>query len=143
MLAGAEENGVHGGAAYGREHANEIHVVAAESDFGAGRVYNARTRFGAGAMPYARAFQRALAPLGILAGDNTANGGADTSAIAQASGVPLFDLRQDGTDYFDYHHTPDDTLDKIDPEALRQNVAAWATFLYLAADTDWDFRATE
>ena len=31
--------------------------------------------------------------------------------------------------YFDYHHTPDDTLDKIDPEQLRQNVAAWTAML--------------
>jgi len=143
LLAGAEENGVHGGAAYALAHVSDTHIVAAESDFGAGRVYRMRSRFGAGALPYARAMQRALAPLGILAGDNTANGGADTTAIALASSVPLVDLSQDGTDYFDYHHTPDDTLDKIDPEALRQNVAAWATFLYLAADTDWDFRATE
>ncbi|MBY0567485.1 MAG: M20/M25/M40 family metallo-hydrolase [Hyphomonadaceae bacterium] len=143
LLAGAEENGVHGGAAYARDHANEAHIVAAESDFGAGRIYSFRSRFSEPALPYARAFSRALAPLGVLAGDNTAGGGADISAIRQASGVPLVDLRQDGTDYFDYHHTPDDTLDKIDPEALRQNVAAWVTFLYLAADTDWDFRATE
>jgi hypothetical protein len=143
LLAGAEENGVHGGAAYGREHANEVHVVAAESDFGAGRIYSFDTRFGDAAAPYGRAMQRALAPLGVLAGNNTAGGGADISAIRQASNVPIVDLNQDGTDYFDYHHTPDDTLDKIDPEALRQNVAAWVTFLYLAADTDWDFRATE
>ncbi len=38
-------------------------------------------------------------------------------------------LSQDGTHYFDLHHTPDDTLDKVDPEALRQNVAAWTTML--------------
>ena len=48
-------------------------------------------------------------------------------------------LRQDGTDYFDYHHTPDDTLDKIDPKALAQNVAAYAVFAYLAASADGDF----
>ncbi|MBX9745481.1 MAG: M20/M25/M40 family metallo-hydrolase [Hyphomonadaceae bacterium] len=142
LLAGAEENGVHGGGAYAREHADDIHVVAAESDFGAGRIYRFRTRFAEPALPFARAFHRALAPLGILAGDNAAGGGADIGALRQA-GVPVVDLSQDGTDYFDYHHTPDDTLDKIDPEALRQNVAAWATFIYLAADSDWDFRAAE
>lgn len=142
LLAGAEENGVHGGGAYAREHAGDIHVVAAESDFGAGRIYRFRTRFAEPALPFARAFHRALAPLGILAGDNAAGGGADIGALRQA-GVPVVDLSQDGTDYFDYHHTPDDTLDKIDPEALRQNVAAWATFIYLAADSDWDFRAAE
>jgi Zn-dependent M28 family amino/carboxypeptidase len=46
-----------------------------------------------------------------------------------ADGVPGVGLSQDGTHYFDLHHTPDDTLDKVDPEALRQNVAAWTTML--------------
>ncbi len=142
LLAGAEENGVHGGAAYGRAHAAEAanHIVALESDFGAGRVWRFDTRFADTAAPYGRAFQRALSPLGVLPGNNLADGGADVNAMRTA-GVPVVDLSQDGTDYFDYHHTPNDTLYAIDPENLRQNVAAWATFVYLAADTDWSFRA--
>ena len=48
-------------------------------------------------------------------------------------------LRQDGTDYFDYHHTPDDTLDKIDPQALAQNTAAYTVFAYLAAAAEGGF----
>jgi hypothetical protein len=56
--------------------------------------------------------------------------------------VPVADLDQNGWDYFDYHHTPDDTLDKIDRAKLNQNVAAYATFVYLAAEMDWDFRKT-
>jgi len=139
LLAGAEENGVHGGAAYARAHANEIHVVGAESDFGAGRVWRFRSRFADTALPHARAIQRQLAPLGIILGDNAASGGADIGDLRTA-GMPVVDLSQDGLDYFDYHHTADDTLDKIDPEALRQNVAAFAIFAYLAAENDWDFR---
>jgi len=46
-----------------------------------------------------------------------------------ADGLPGVGLSQDGTRYFDYHHTPDDTLDKIDPAQLRQNVAAWTAVL--------------
>jgi carboxypeptidase Q len=139
LLAGAEENGVHGGAAYGRAHAGDNHIVALESDFGAGRVWRFDTRFADSAMPYTRAFRRALAPLGVLPGNNEADGGADVGAIRQA-GVPVVDLSQDGTNYFDHHHTANDTLYAIDPAALRQNVAAWATFVYLAADSDWTFR---
>ena len=45
------------------------------------------------------------------------------------AGAPWISLGQDGTRYFDYHHTPDDTLDKIDPAQLRQNVAAWTAVL--------------
>ena len=48
---------------------------------------------------------------------------------ARQAGAPWISLNQDGTRYFDIHHTPDDTLDKIDPQALRQNVAAWTTVL--------------
>jgi Zn-dependent M28 family amino/carboxypeptidase len=53
----------------------------------------------------------------------------------------VFVLNQDGSKYFDYHHTADDTLDKIDPKALSQNVAAWTALVWLAADGDTDFRA--
>jgi len=55
--------------------------------------------------------------------------------------VPIFLLDQDGTKYFDIHHTANDTLDKIDRAALSQNVAAWVSLIWLAADSDIDFRA--
>ena len=116
------------------------HVVAAESDFGAGEIYRMRSNFGEGALPYARAIQRALAPLRINPGDNLANGGPDVGPM-RPLGVPMVELSQNGWDYFDYHHTPDDTLDKIDRAELRQNVAAYATFIYLAAEMDWDTSA--
>jgi hypothetical protein len=140
LLAGAEENGVHGGAAYAAAHSAETHIVAAESDFGAGLIYQLQTRYAEPALPYARAMQRAMAPLGVLPGDNHAGGGADIGALAQA-GTPVADLNQDGSDYFDVHHTPNDTLYAIDPAALRQNVAAYAVFTYMAAESDWVFSA--
>jgi carboxypeptidase Q len=140
---GAEETGVLGGAAYAKQHAGEIanHVIAGESDFGARPIWRARTKVGEGALPYARAIQQALAPLSIIPGDNAGNGGPDLGALRTA-GVPMLELSQNGIDYFDYHHTPDDTLDKIDPAELRQNVAAYASAVYLAAEMDWDFRAS-
>jgi Zn-dependent M28 family amino/carboxypeptidase len=138
LLSGAEENGVHGGTAYAAAHASETHIVAAESDFGSGRIWQFQSRFAEPALPYARRMQRALAPLGVLPGDNTAGGGADIGALRRA-GVPVADLNQNGLLYFDLHHTPDDTLDKIDPADIQQNVAAYATFAYLAAESDWVF----
>ena len=69
----------------------------------------------------------------------TGSSGPDLSPLND-KGLPRFRLEQDGRDYFDYHHTPDDTLDKIDPEKLRQNVAAYAVFLWLAANTEANFR---
>lgn len=46
----------------------------------------------------------------------------------------VVDLNQDGTHYFDLHHTPDDTLDKVDPADLAQNVAAWTEVLRIVAN---------
>ena len=60
--------------------------------------------------------------------DKVEGDGTDVDPTIQA-GAPWVSLNQDGTRYFDYHHTPDDTLDKIDPAQLRQNVAAWTTVL--------------
>ena len=55
-------------------------------------------------------------------------------------GMPAFRFVQDGRDYFDLHHTPDDTLDKIASQDLDQSVAAYLVFAWLAANTeinDW------
>ncbi len=54
--------------------------------------------------------------------------------------MAAIDLRQDATQYFDLHHTANDTLDKIAPDALHQNVVAYAAFLYLVAETPAYFR---
>src|SRR5437764_14617264 len=70
----------------------------------------------------------AIAPLGIT---RYAKGEADGTDVEPtiAAGAGWISLNQDGTRYFDWHHTPDDTLDKIDPAQLRQNVAAWTSML--------------
>ena len=49
-------------------------------------------------------------------------------------------FQQDGTDYFDLHHTPDDTFDKIDPDEIAQNVAAFAAMMWMASEAETDFR---
>lgn len=143
IMWGAEEVGLVGARAYAAKHADELdrHVLASESDFGAGKVWQFRTGFAEEALPKAQVYQKALRRLGIGPGHNRAGGGPDVTPLRQA-GVPVFRLYQDGTDYFDLHHTSDDTLDKIDPEALRQNVAAWAATLYIASELEGDYRAT-
>ena len=135
-----EEQGLWGGRAYAQKYAADIrkHQLGAESDFGAGRIY----AFVAKTPDYAKdavaRIAQALAPLGI---EHRADGeacGPDLSPF-NAIGMACAGLAQDGTDYFDLHHTPDDTLDKIDPAALAQNVAAYTVFAYLAADAQGDF----
>jgi carboxypeptidase Q len=133
VLFGAEEVGGGGGETHFNLHRGENEVVlVGESDFGADRVWRAQYGFGPGNAAMAERIAALLAPLGITRGPGTANAGADLGAWPRA-GVAAIDLNQDGTRYFDYHHTPDDTLDKIDPAQLRQNVAAWTAMLAVAA----------
>jgi len=87
----------------------------------------------------ALAIGEVLEGLGIAPGTNDAHGSSDIRYLHEA-GVPVVDLKQDGSDYFDLHHTADDTLDKLRADALRQNIAAYAAFMYLAAETTADFR---
>ncbi|EKE68278.1 M20/M25/M40 family metallo-hydrolase [Gallaecimonas xiamenensis] len=138
----AEEIGLYGGYAYAEQHQGKSlakHVLAAESDFGAGRIYRLDTRFGPEGEPLRQALAKVLMPIGVDLGNNQAGGGPDVSMLP-AQGVPVVSLRQDGTYYFDYHHTPDDTLNKIKPDELAQNVAAWVAMAYLAAQNDAPLR---
>ena len=71
-------------------------------------------------------------------GNNEARGGSDLGPL-RALGVPILDLSQDATNYFDVHHTVNDTLVKVDAKTLNQVVAAYAVTAYLAASKNGDF----
>lgn len=132
-----------GGGVYARNQgaAVEKHVIAGESDFGADRVYALRLPAGAQGSDFQKAANRVLYPIGVLSSSQVeTEGGVDVGPLGPL-GVPFFGLAQDGTRYFDLHHTANDTLDKIDPAQLSQNVAAWAGLVWLIADSDVDFRA--
>ena len=136
VLFGAEEVGLVGAKAYAEAHADELseHVIAMESDFGAGPVYRLSGRVADGAWPMVRALgARHLTRLAIIEGENGRAGGPDLYPLRGI--VPIIGLDQDGRDYFDLHHTADDTLDKIDPSSLSQNVAAYATVAWWASET--------
>jgi hypothetical protein len=125
---GAEEPGGFGGLAYAKAHGKERYAIAGESDFGADRVWRFSSQLSKTDPAAYAQLTAALAPLGITKYDKGEAGGTDVEPTINA-GAPWISLGQDGTRYFDYHHTPDDTLDKIDPEDLRQNVAAWTAML--------------
>jgi hypothetical protein len=134
-----EENGLAGGKAYAEAHRAELdrHVAALESDSGTGAPLGFSWNAGPSSEPVIRAIGELLEPLGAgeLHGDG--GGGADISPL-RAAGVPLFSVRQDTSRYFDYHHTADDTFDKIEPEALDRNIAAVAAFAWVAASLPHD-----
>lgn len=141
VLYANEEFGLVGAKQYVKDNMDDLKniIVAAESDFGAGKIYQFDTRFAEQALPFAKKVSALLAPLGIEEGSNTATGGPDIYMLPK-HGVPVVSLRQDGTEYFDYHHTANDTLDKIDLEAIRQNQTAYAIFAYMMANNDVDPR---
>src|SRR5271168_492009 len=142
VLFGAEEMNF-SGAAYARAHQGEAGkiVVAGEADFGARNVYSVQLPPGAGGNDFGQTLQRVIAPLGANVDRLPAQFGGDDIRELQKAGVPVASLRQDGLDYFDTHHTADDTLDKIDPRQLDQAVAVWSAFTYLVAASDVDFRS--
>jgi len=141
VMFGAEEVGLVGAIAYAKKHANELdrHVVGAESDFGAGQIWRFETRFSDSKLHKAEAMHKVLSPLGIALGSNDASGGPDMGPLRML-GMPVVTLKQNGWDYFDLHHTPNDTFDKISADDIAQNVAAYAAFVWMAANMQGDFR---
>jgi carboxypeptidase Q len=130
-----EENGLRGGQGYLDAHRAEVakHVLAVESDSGTFRP----TGFGLGegASLQARADLTEIAKLlAAIKADHigASGGGADIGPLMR-EGVPGMGLNVDGP-YFNYHHTPADTVDKIDPHDMALCVAAMAVMAYVVAD---------
>ncbi|NMW25869.1 M28 family peptidase, partial [Rhodanobacter denitrificans] len=136
-----EEMGLWGGRAYAEKHAGEVakFQLGTESDFGAGKIW----RMSASVKPEARdaigQIARVLDPVGVAYDATRPGGGGSDLSQMHAKGMAALSLTQDGTKYFDWHHTPNDTLDKIDPAELAQNVAVYAAFSYMAAQAHGDF----
>jgi hypothetical protein len=129
---GAEEVGLLGGLDYRARHGKIPHHALMESDFGADRVWKVDSKLGAERKGEAERLQRVLEPLGIVPGAFDRSGGPDIGPML-ADGQPGVSLQQDGTRYFDIHHTPDDTLAMVDKKQLQQNVAAWTASLAVLA----------
>ncbi len=134
LLAGSEEISGGGGDAYVKMHGDEPHALAMESDFGADRVWRVLSKLAPANAALGERIVAALGPLGIPQGKADPEGGADIEAIIAKQKLAMISLSQDGTRYFDLHHTPDDTLDKIDPAMLTQNVEAYAAVLGVLAN---------
>ncbi|MFB0613323.1 M28 family peptidase [Aurantiacibacter poecillastricola] len=137
LMAGAEETGLWGSEAYSAAHIDEPIAVGLESDFGADRIWRFESNFRESNPDLHARLAQAIARFGVANSTNVATGGADIN-ISRDQGGAIIDLQQDGTRYFELHHTPDDTLDKIDPAQLRQNVAVWTQVVGLLANEPGD-----
>ena len=136
-----EEMGLWGARAYADRHAKDVSkfMLGTDSDLGAGKIY----RMSASVAPYARPAMAQIAdvlkPLGVAYDASRPGGGGSDLGSMHAKGMAALTLNQDATHYFDWHHTPNDTLDKVDPKELAQNVAVYAAWAYMAAQADGDF----
>jgi Zn-dependent M28 family amino/carboxypeptidase len=136
VLFANEENGSRGAQGYIEAHGAELsrHVLAVEIDLGTDRVYRISSITGAEGREAVSAMRTLLAPLGISESADDTGGGADTGMLRRF-GVPLIELDQDATSYFDVHHSAEDTVDRIDPAHLAQVTAATAVVAYVAAES--------
>lgn len=133
LFAGAEETGLWGSKAYAVAHKGEPVFAGLESDFGADRVWRIESNFTASDPELYRKLAQGVARFGVAPAKDVATGGADLNWVREQNGA-LIDLQQDGTRYFDLHHTNNDTLDKIDKVQLRQNVAVWTAVAGILAN---------
>ncbi len=135
VLYANEENGLAGGQTYAAAHQAEMprHVAAFEADSGGGAPLGFSWNAGPAAAATVAEIVRLLEPLHAAKARNGGAGGADVSPLLK-SGIPLFGLTQDSSAYFDYHHTANDTLDKVDRKSLDRATAALAALVYAVAD---------
>lgn len=130
-----EENGTRGGNGYRDQHSAEAgsHILSVESDSG---VF-APARLGFTGSESARKtmaeIMTLLAPLGLqeMAGGG---GGADIGPISTLGKVPMLSYSGDSTKYFTIHHTPADTVERIEPQEVSKAAAALASVIYVVAD---------
>ncbi|MFN7947939.1 MAG: M20/M25/M40 family metallo-hydrolase [Blastocatellia bacterium] len=130
-----EENGLRGGTTYAENHKTEVasHIAAIESDLGAGHPLGFSVHAAPEAVNRLRPVSTILQSIGAtLINVSAGSPGADIGPL-DALGVPTFAPIQDNRTYFDYHHTPADTFDKIVPHELAENAAVMAVLAYAIA----------
>jgi hypothetical protein len=129
-----EENGLRGGRAYQAEHDGERHAAGIEADSGAAEPWG----FGVVGSPDQVAALQRYAPLFERLGADTIEegyAGVDLIPLSE-TGVLSLGIHPDGSTYFDYHHSPADTLDRIDPRHLQRNAAALALMAFILAERE-------
>jgi hypothetical protein len=126
-------------AAHKAEAANM--VVIGESDIGSDAAWSVRLPAGSRDAREMKTYAAVIAPLAVFVSPDPSRGSGDDTADLVRAGVPAFAVRQDASRYFDWHHSSEDTLDKVDRTQLNQAVATWASFVYIVANSDIDFRA--
>lgn len=139
LFANEEQTGA-GGIAFHEKVKNQLSKIqaTAEADLGQGPVIRMSSFTRPAAYAAVKQMQSVLAPLGVEAGGSDSDGGSDMGLLREA-GVASFDLDLRSDDYFDLHHTADDTFDKIEPARINQAAAVYAVFAWMAAQAPVNF----
>ena len=122
--------------AYASLHRDELQrfLIAGESDWGGGRIESLSLPTSAISSDIAAQVGPVLLPLGISLERSAVQTGGPDISILQKGGVPAFRFNQNATNLFDVHHNPDDVFERVDADALKQNVAAWASLVWILAN---------
>jgi hypothetical protein len=139
VLFAAEEMSAAGARAYATDHAAEIdhHVAAIEADQGDGPPLEVRWLGGAEGRTLAAELADNVSQLGATYNDDAAYGGTDIAPLL-GLGVPVVDIVQDASTYFDYHHTANDTFDKVDESSIATATRAYAIALWTLSEAKGD-----
>lgn len=139
MVAWAnEENGLRGGNTYYQANKEKLdkQFAAIETDGGVGRTFGIQAGVRREAEKFFMPVQNALLPIGAnVFNRRDSASGADVHQL-EAGGVPSFMPYVDTSAYFDYHHTPADTFDKVDPLNMKRHVAVLSTLTWFLANTE-------
>jgi len=135
VLFTGEEQGLDGSRAYTRQHASEMknHLADVILDDGQGPVVELQLGGRSDLVGAVQKFASALEAFGNISVDDEAEFGTDTGPFVLA-GLPGINLSQDSPDYRYTHHSPVDTLDKVDPAILDRNAAVMALTAFWIAD---------
>lgn len=127
-----EENGVRGGKKYAEEAetSGETHVAAIESDRGGFTPRGFSVKSEPTVVDALAEWEYLLEGMG--ADDiRSGYGGVDIDPLNRSMGTPVIGLVVDSHRYFDYHHSANDTFDKVNERELELGAAAMAILGYV------------
>jgi len=126
-----EENGLRGGTEYARqaELKHEKHIAAIESDEGGFTPRGFSMSTNDTVRSKIKQWKPLLLPYGLTSYDDE-GGGADIGPLKKLK-TPLIGYRPDSQRYFSYHHTKEDTFDKVSKRELELGTGSIAALVYL------------
>ena len=133
-----EENGGAGGEAYFNDTKEKKikHIAALETDAGGFSPRGIAVDTLMNAYAIMNTWKQLLDPY-FLQYIKKGGHGADIEDL-QSLGVPLIGFEPDGQRYFDYHHTSNDTFDKVNKRELSLSAALIASIIYLIDQKGWE-----